>query len=451
MSDDTPRPDDEQPSETEQPSDGTRHDDGSDGSPAPGEPETSTLTVDEDSAAEIEAARERERAAESVELGATIGQRFVQAVTGMSLVITLLSIVSALVIGAFVIAFSDDATREALSYFGARPSDTFATAWAAVSGAYASMFRGAFAGAGPVSETLVAATPLILTGLAVAVPLRTGLFNIGGEGQMVAGGTVAGFLGFWLVGLPFVIHLPLALLAGALAGALYGWLPGILKARTGAHEVISTIMLNNIALLVLTFVLSTELFRREGRVDPISKDIQDSALLPQFVEGFRVNIGLLLALALAAAIFWMMERSTIGFELNAVGLNPSAAATAGMNPGRSIVTSMTTGGMLAGVAGATVILGVQGRITDGFSAGLGFEGITVALLGRGGVGGTVAAGLLFGSMRSGGRLMQAETGIALDLVLVLQALIIVFIAAPGLVRAIFRIKTDGRAGQISKG
>ncbi len=447
MSDDTPRPEDEPSSEG---ASGPEQSGTSD-SPERLETATSTLEADEIEDEEVRAARERERQEVSVELGATVGQRFVQAVTGKSLVVTLLSIFSALVIGALIIAFSDEPTREALAYLTARPSDTLVSAWAAISGAYASMFRGAFAGPGPISETLVAATPLILTGLAVAVPLRTGLFNIGGEGQMVAGGTVAGFLGFWLVGLPFVIHLPLALLAGALAGALYGWIPGILKARTGAHEVISTIMLNNIALLVLTFALSTELFRRVDRVDPISKSIQDSAMLPQFAEGFRVNVGLLLALALAAVIFWMMERSTVGFELNAVGLNPNAAATAGMSPGRSIVTAMTTGGMLAGVAGATVVLGVQGRITDGFSAGLGFEGITVALLGRGGVGGTVAAGLLFGSMRSGGRLMQAETGIALDLVLVLQGLIIVFIAAPGLVRAIYRIKTDGLAGQISKG
>lgn len=448
MSDDTPREGEEPPSEG-----GERPDqpDASRGSSEP-DPSTSAVAVEEtdDEDEELRAVRERERDAASVELGATIGQRFIQAITGKSLVVTLLAIVSALVIGALIIAFSDEPTREALAYLTARPSDTLVSAWAAISAAYSSMFRGAFAGVGPISETLVAATPLILTGLAVAVPLRTGLFNIGGEGQMVAGGTVAGFLGFWLVGLPFAIHLPLALIAGALAGALYGWIPGILKARTGAHEVISTIMLNNIALLVLTFALSTELFRRPDRVDPISKSMQDSAMLPQFAQGFRVNVGLLLALVLAAAVFWMMERSTIGFELNAVGLNPSAAATAGMSPGRSIVTAMTSGGMLAGVAGATVILGVQGRITDGFSAGLGFEGITVALLARGGVGGTVAAGLLFGSMRSGGRLMQAETGIALDLVLVLQGLIIVFIAAPGLVRAIYRIKTDGLAGQLSK-
>ena len=441
MSDDTPGPEEPTPSQDPQQAQGSGH-----------EPPTDVLDSDELSQAEIEAARERERQEVSVELGATIGQRFVAAVTGIGLVVTLLAIFSALVIGALIIALSDDPTREALSYFTARPSDTFANGWEAISTAYASMFRGAFAGLGPISETLVAATPLILTGLAMAVPLRTGLFNIGGEGQMVAGGTVAGFVGFWIVGLPTIIHLPLALLAGALAGALYGWIPGILKARTGAHEVISTIMLNNIALLVLAWILTTELFRRPDRADPISKSVQDSAMLPEFLAGHRVNLGLVLALALAAAIFWMMERSTIGFELNAVGLNANAAATAGMNPGRSIVTAMSTGGMLAGAAGAAVILGIQGRITDGFSAGLGFEGITVALLGRGGVGGTVAAGLLFGSMRSGGRLMQAQTGIALDLVLVLQGLIIVFIAAPALVRAIYRIRTEGLAtGQVSKG
>ena len=410
------------------------------------------LEPEEESRAEIEAARERERQETTVELGASIGQRFIAALTGASVVVTVLAIVLALVIGALIIAISDDATREAMSYITGRPSDTFVNAWAVISGAYSAMFRGAFAGVGPISETLVASTPLILTGLAFTVTLRTGLFNIGAEGQMIAGGTMAGILGFSLVGLPSVIHLPVALLGGAIAGALYGWIPGILKARTGAHEVISTIMLNNIALLVLAWLLTLEFVQRPDRPDPISRQVQDSAMLPLFSPGLRVNAGLLVALLLAVAAFWLLERSSVGFELNAVGLNSSAATTAGMNPGRSIVTAFSTGGMLAGVAGAALILGVGGRLTDGFSAGMGFDGITVALLGRGGVGGTVAAGLLFGSMHSGGRLMQAETGIALDLDAVLQGLIIVFIAAPALVRAIFRIRAVGIGpGQSSKG
>jgi general nucleoside transport system permease protein len=286
----------------------------------------------------------------------------------------------------------------------------------------------------------------------VAVPLRAGLFNIGAEGQLIAGGMVAGLLGFAITGLPLVIHLPIAIVGGLIAGAIYGWIPGILKARTGAHEVISTIMLNNIGRLVSAYLVSTALFRRPDRADPISKTVEGSAQFPRFAEGLRVNTSLLMALVLAAVIFWLVERSTRGFELNAVGLNPNAATTAGMSVNRSIVLAMTTGGALAGAAGAATILGVQHRLTIGFSAGLGFDGITVALLGRGRIGGTVAAGVLFGALKAGGRYMQAQTQTSLDLVLVIQALIIVFIAAPGLVRAIFRIKADDLAtGQVAKG
>jgi general nucleoside transport system permease protein len=293
---------------------------------------------------------------------------------------------------------------------------------------------------------------LILSGLAVAVPLRAGLFNIGAEGQVVAGGVVAGLVGFSLIGLPMIIHLPLAILGGMLGGALYGFIPGILKARTGAHEVISTIMLNNIALLVSAWLVSTTLFRQPDRTDPVSKTVEASARFPRISADLRVNYSLVFALLLAAVIFWMIERSTRGFELNAVGLNPNAATTAGMSVPRTIVLAMATGGLLGGAAGIALILGVAGRLTIGFSAGIGFNGITVALLGRGRIGGTVAAGLLFGALQAGGRAMQAETGTSLDLVLVLQALIILFIAAPGLVRAIFRVKADDLAtGQVAKG
>jgi general nucleoside transport system permease protein len=401
---------------------------------------------------EVEAAKEREREAHTVALEASFTQRLVAALTGTSVIVTLLAFVAAFFIGAFIIAFSEEAVREAMSYFTARPGDTFAEAWSAISAAYAALIRGSLGGTSQLSETLIAATPLILTGLAVAVPLRAGLFNIGAEGQVVAGGVLAGLVGFSLSGWPLAIHLPLAILAGLVGGALYGWIPGVLKARTGAHEVISTIMLNNIALLVSGWLVSTTLFRQPDRTDPISKTVEASARFPRFVPELRVNTSLLLALVLAAFIFWMVERSTRGFELNAVGLNPTAATTAGMSVNRSIILAMSTGGALAGAAGAALILGVQGRLTIGFSAGIGFNGITVALLGRGRIGGTVAAGLLFGALQAGGRSMQAQTGTSLDLVLVIQALIIVFIAAPGLVRAIFRVKADEMAtGQVAKG
>ncbi len=405
--------------------------------------------------AEIEAAAERAADAKSIGLEASFGERFIAAITGTGVIVTLLAFVSALVIGAFIIAFSEDSVREALGYLFAQPGDAFRAAWDAVSSAYLALLQGSVGGATQLSETFVTATPLILTGLAVAVPLRAGLFNIGAEGQFVAGGMLAGLIGFSLTGLPMAVHLPLALVAGLLAGGLYGWIPGILKARTGAHEVISTIMLNNIALLVSGYLISTTLFRRPDRTDPISKSVEASARFPRLIPwepGLRVNTSLLVAIVLAIVIFWLVERSTRGFELNAVGLNASAATAAGMNPGRTIVLAMTVGGAMAGAGGAAVILGLQHRLTIGFSAGIGFSGITVALLGRGRIGGTVAAGVLIGALQVGGRNMQAQTGTSLELALVIQALIIVFIAAPGLVRAIFRIKADDLAtGQVAKG
>ncbi len=427
--------------------------------PAPADPDHGqgqvAVTEEERAQAEIEAAKEREADAAALALDANFSQRLVAALTGTSVKVTVLAFLSALAIGAGIIALSEDTVRAALSYFFARPTDAVSAAIEVIGAAYLALLQGSLGGIPQLSETLVSSTPLILTGLAVAVPLRAGLFNIGAEGQLVAGGMVAGLVGFGLTGLPMAVHLPVALAAGIVAGGLYGFLPGLLKARTGAHEVISTIMLNNIGLLVSGYLISTTLFRRPDRADPISRSVEDSARFPRLIwwePSLRVNASLLVALALAVAIFWMVERSTRGFELNAVGLNPRAATAAGMSPGNTVILAMTTGGAMAGAAGAAIILGLQYRLTIGFSAGLGFDGITVALLGRGRIGGTVAAGVLIGALQAGGRNMQAQTGTSLELALVIQALIIVFIAAPGLVRAIFRIKADDlTTAQVSKG
>jgi general nucleoside transport system permease protein len=424
-----------------------RHDD-------PGQPETPApeLTAEQVAAEEIAAAREREADAIKLALEAGFTQRLVAALTGTSVIVTVLAIASALIIGGFVIALSEESVREALGTFMSRPGDALGAAWSSVADAYRALVRGSLGGRSQLSETLVSATPLILTGLAVAVPLRAALFNIGAEGQLIAGGLVAGYLGFAVTGLPLVLHLPLAVAGGILAGIVYGAIPGLLKARTGAHEVISTIMLNNIAILVSAWLVSTVWFRRPDRTDPISRSVEVTAQFPRFVPNLRVNVSLLLAFALAVVVFWLVERSTEGFVLNAVGMNPNAATVAGMSVNKVVIRAMATGGGLAGAAGAATILGVQHRLTMGFSAGLGFDGITVALLGRGRIGGTVAAGLLMGILKAGGRSMQAQTGTSLDLVLVIQALIIVFIAAPGVVRAIFRIKADDLAtGQVAKG
>lgn len=416
-------------------------------------PDVDPAAVTPDHDDEIRAAAERDSAAASVRPDISATDRLVAAITGTSVRVTALAFLSAMILGAVIIAFSEEAVRDSLGYFFSRPTDTLSAAWEAGTEAYAALFRGALGGVSQLSETGVAAIPLILTGLAVAVPLRAGMFNIGGEGQVIAGGLVAGLVGFSFQGLPLIIHLPLAIGAGFLGGALMGFIPGFLKARTGAHEVISTIMLNNIAIFVTEYLLTTELYRQPGRSDPISKSMLDSATLPRLLgSGNRLHAGLFLALLAAGVVWWFLERSTYGFEITAVGLNPYAATAAGMSVTRMVVLGMTMAGALAGLAGTAQVLGVQGRLTGGFSSGLGFDGITVALLGRGTVGGTVAAGVLFGALKAGGRAMQATTGTSLDLVVVIQALVILFVAAPALVRAIYRIKAEDTAtGQVAQG
>jgi ABC-type uncharacterized transport system permease subunit len=403
--------------------------------------------------AEIAAAAEREAETTTVDLGAGVRERLVAAITGASLRVTALAFLLAIVMGGIVLALSDVGVREALGYFFDRPSDTFTRSWQVITASYGALLRGALGSPRALTETLVSAAPLILTGMAVAIPLRAGLFNIGGEGQLIGGAIIAGFLGFTITGLPLAVHLPIAIVGGVLGGMAIGFVPGWLKARTGAHEVISTIMLNNMLRGgIIVWLLTTAAFQNPGRNDPVSRNVEASASLPRLVEGLRGDIGIFIALLVALWMFWLMERSTRGFELNAVGRNPAAATAAGMDPARSTIFAMTVAGALAGLAGAVITLGIDGRITAGVGAGIGFDGITVALLGRGGIGGSVAAGLLLGGLKAGGRSMQSATQVSLDLIVVIQAFIIVFIAAPRLVKAIFRLRSvDEGTAQIAKG
>jgi simple sugar transport system permease protein len=282
---------------------------------------------------------------------------------------------------------------------------------------------------------------------------------------MIIGGVTAAMVGF-TVDLSFmgsyavVVHLPLALLGGMVGGAIWGGIPGLLRAKTGAHEVITTIMLNNIAIRLLDWLLKTSLIGMEGRNDPVSKTVDVSARLPRllgFLEGsrpssdIRVHLGIIVALLAAAAVFWLLFRSTLGFEFRAVGYNPDAARYAGTNVVWAYVLVMAISGALAGLAGANQTLGVLYRVTPGFSAGIGFDAISLALLGRSHPVGIVAAGLLFGALRAGGQQMQVQTDIPIDLILVIQALVVVFIAAPALIRAIYRVKTGEGAEQLTKG
>ena len=378
------------------------------------------------------------------------------------LLIPVLSVFTAFVFGAFVIILSDAAL---MALWTTDPGGAIGASVAAVGEAYGALLTGALgspqvyfdafasgdinqiiAAFNPVSESLLAATPLIFTGLAVALGFRAGLFNIGGEGQLYLGAIFAGWVGFSFIGLPWFIHLPLAVAFGFLGGALWGFIPGFLKARTGAHEVIVTIMLNYVAYRLLDLVLRQPWFQRPGRSDPISPLIEPSAVIPPIIEGLRVNWGFVLALVAAAFVSWLLFRSTLGFEFRAVGLNPSAAKYAGMNISRTLILTMAICGGLAGLAGATEILGVTKAVSPGFSPGYGFDGIAVALLGGSSPIGVVLSAILFGVLRAGATPMQSATGIPIDLVVVIQALVVMFVAAPRLIREIYRIRVPETTG-----
>jgi general nucleoside transport system permease protein len=378
-----------------------------------------------------------------------------------TLLVTALSFVLALLIGAVLIAVSDPDVAEAASYFFARPVDTLTAVWQSVSSAYLALFQGAVfdtsadtfqRGIRSLTESLTVAAPLIVAGLAVALPFKAGLFNIGAEGQIILGAIGAAYVGF-AVPLPWAMHLLVAIAAAVILAGLWGGIVGVLKARTGAHEVIVTIMLNYVARFLLAYLLTTVAFQRPGRNDPISPIVDQSAQYPLLLGDWsRLHLGFLVALLAAAFVWWLLNRSVLGFQFRAVGANPSAARTAGISVERSYVLVMVIAGGLAGLAGSFQVLGTEKALSGGVSAGIGFDAITVALLGRGSPVGTVLAGILFGALRAGGVTMQTRTGTPIDIVLVVQSLIVLFVAAPPLVRAIFRLK-GGTVGtlQVSKG
>jgi len=312
---------------------------------------------------------------------------------------------------------------------------------ATIGRSYVALVVGSVGSVNAISETLTAATPLVLASLGMAIGFRAGLFNIGAEGQLLIGGMAAVIVGFSFAGMPTYVHLPLALIAGAVAGGLYAGIAGWLRAATGAHEVISTIMLNLMSYRLVDYILRLPVVQREGRADPISRSVLDSAELPRLLEwidpNLRLHSGLFVMLLAVFLVYWLLFKTTFGFEFRASGANPEAARYAGMRSGLIIVIVMVFAGAMAGLAGANQTLGVLGRATPGFSAGIGFDAIAVALLGRSHPVGVLMAGLLFGALEAGGRQMQVDAGVSIDLIAIIQALIIVFIAAPLLVRKIF--------------
>ena len=312
---------------------------------------------------------------------------------------------------------------------------------ATIGRSYLALLEGSVGSLNALSETMTAAAPLILAGLGLALGFRAGLLASGAQGQILLGGIAAVVGGFTFPGMPFWLLMPLCLTVGALTGALYAAIAGWLKATTGAHEVITTIMLNLISYRLLDFLLRQPFIQQTGRADPISKSVPPNAALPRLFDwidpNLRVHAGVFLVVLAVVVIYWLLFRTRIGFAFRISGENPDAARYAGIRPGITIVAAMAAAGALAGLAGANQVLGVLGRASPGFSAGIGFDAIAVALLGRSHPVGVLFAGLLFGALKAGGRQMQVDAGVSIDLIGIIQALIIVFIAAPLLVRAIF--------------
>ncbi|BAS27168.1 ABC transporter permease [Limnochorda pilosa] len=366
--------------------------------------------------------------------------------------VPLLAVFTGLVISAVLIVATDPAVWQAWGQVTVRPGLFLAAVGRSVYVAFAALFEGAAGSPYALSESLVTSTPYVFAGLAVAVGFRAGLFNIGAEGQLYIGALASVFVGYAVHGLPWFLHLPMAILAGAAAGAIWAAVPGYLRARTGAHEVVNTIMLNYVAFRLSDWLLNGPMKRPgPGGVPgwvPISPEVLPSAYLPRlFAEPLRLHWGFILAILVAVAAYYLLFRTTFGFEMRSVGANPSAARVAGMRVPRVYVLTMALSGALAAMAGVSQVLGVDRWLGQGFSAGYGFDSIALALLGKSHPAGVVGAALLFGFLRSGATRMQSVADIPIDIITIVQALVIVFVAAEALVRGIYRMKPTGEKAE----
>ena len=362
---------------------------------------------------------------------------------------TVIAVVLGFLVGAIFMIVSNKEFLATLGYFFSRPLDAFAAAWNVVANGYGALFRGAIFNADaetfekairPLTETLRLGAPLIAAGLGIGLTFRVGLFNIGGTGQLIFGIIFATWIAT-RIELPFVLHTIVAMIAGILGATLLGALVGFLKARTGAHEVIVTIMLNYIALSFFTFLMRDPNLLQEERAsgNPKADPAAESALLPKLLgDDFALHYGLVLALLAVVVYWWLMERSTIGFRLRMVGHNPDAAKTAGINVGRTYIIAMGLSAAFVGVAAGNQALGSATGMIPSSHANIGFDAITVALLGGSSAPGILLAGLLFGAFKAGAPSMQV-IGISPEVLGIVQAAIVLFIAAPPLIRAMFRL------------
>lgn len=314
--------------------------------------------------------------------------------------------------------------------------------------AYSAMFYGAFGGPRQIGETLLRATPLIFTGLAVAYGFRAGLFNIGAEGQLFMGGLAAAFVGVALAGLPWIVAAPLILVAAGLGGAAWAFGPAVMKAKLGAHEVITTMMFSFIGRYLVSWII-TGPFKDEGQI-PQTPELPPESRLPRisdiftFIEANRTHLGFVIGVLVAILIWWILKYTVMGFEARAVGFNPAAAENSGISVSRTTIMSLCTSGALAGLAGAVEVMGVHWRLFDQFSSGFGFTGIAVALLAKNNPIGVIAAAILFGALSAGAGTMQLEAGVSQKLIAILQGLIIFLVGAETIVTwAVARMRRKG--------
>lgn len=362
---------------------------------------------------------------------------------------TVLSIILGFLVGAAFMIASNREFIESLGYIFSRPGDAFGAAVAVVNEGYGALFRGAVFNAEadsfekairPLTESLRLGAPLILAGLGLGLTFRVGLFNIGGTGQLITGMIFATFVATRLE-LPFLIHVLVAIVAAVIGSTLLGALVGFLKARTGAHEVILTIMFNYIMLYFFTFLLRDPNLLGEVRAtgNPKADPAVETALLPRLLgDAYALHYGILIALIAVVVYWWLMERSTIGFRLRMVGFNPDAARTAGISVERTYILAMGLSAAFVGLAAANQALGVPIGVTPSAHANIGFDAITVALLGGSNAPGILLAGLLFGAFKAGSPSMQV-LGVSPEVLGIVQGAIVLFIAAPPLIRAIFRL------------
>lgn len=371
--------------------------------------------------------------------------------------IPLLAILTGLIVGAILIAVTSE---DVYAAFGVSFWKGLATAGSEIGTAYWALFTGSIgdpakiisafqsgqarairSALNPFLESLVQSTPYIFAGLACALAFRAGLFNIGVEGQLFIGGIFATYVGYSITGLPQYIHAPLAFLAGALGGALWGIIPGLLKATTGGNEVINCIMMNYISYRLVAYLLTGPMTRPGSGGMPLSPMIQESAYIPQFFKSpIRFHLGFFIALLFAFIVWWILFKTTWGLNLRLVGANPRAAKYAGLNIAKTTILGMAMSGALAGMAGANEVLAVNHSMATSLSSGYGFTSIALALLGNNHPVGVILSSILFGTLQNGATRMMVTSKIPIDIVTIIQALILIFVAAPAIIRSIYRLR-----------